>query len=83
MLPKDLVNRPKMGFVLPWESWMRGALKDTCEAGLTSLKDRTWVRSDAIAAMERSFMSGEPTWSWSRVWSLAVLGGYLERHGLE
>ena len=83
LLPAEVVNRPKMGFVLPWESWMRGSLKDTCEAGLTSLKDRTWVRSDAIAAMERSFMSGEPTWSWSRVWSLAVLGGYLERHGLE
>ena len=60
-----------------------GALKETCEAGLTSLKDRAWVQSDAIVAMEQSFMSGEPTWSWSRVWSLAVLGGYLERHGLE
>lgn len=83
LLPDEVVNRPKMGFVLPWESWMRGALKDTCEAGLTSLKDRSWVQSDAIAAMERSFMSGEPIWSWSRVWSLAVLGGYLERHGLE
>jgi asparagine synthase (glutamine-hydrolysing) len=83
LLPDEVVNRPKMGFVLPWESWMRGALKETCEAGLTSLKDRAWVQSDAIVAMEQSFMSGEPTWSWSRVWSLAVLGGYLERHGLE
>ena len=83
LLPDEVVNRPKMGFVLPWESWMRGALKGTCEVGLTSLKDRAWVQSDAIAAMERSFMSGDPTWSWSRVWSLAVLGEYLERHGLE
>ena len=83
LLPDDVVNRPKMGFVLPWESWLRGELKEVCDAGLQSLKDREWVQSDAIADMERSFHAGETTWSWSRVWSLAVLGGYLDRHGLE
>ena len=83
LLPDDVVNRPKMGFVLPWESWLRGELKEVCDAGLQSLKDRAWVQSDAIADMERSFHAGETTWSWSRVWSLAVLGGYLDRHGLE
>ena len=83
LLPDDVVNRPKMGFVLPWESWLRGELKEVCDAGLQSLKDRAWVQSDAIAGMERSFHAGETTWSWSRVWSLAVLGGYLDRHGLE
>ena len=83
LLPDNVVNRPKMGFVLPWDSWMRGALRDVCTSGLQSLKDRAWVQSDAVAEMERSFMAGDPTWSWSRVWSLAVLGDYLERHGLE
>ncbi len=83
LLPDDVVNRPKMGFVLPWESWLRGELKEVCDAGLQSLKDRSWVQSDAITDMERSFHAGESTWSWSRVWSLAVLGGYLDRHGLE
>ena len=83
LLPDDVLNRPKMGFVLPWESWLRGELKEVCDAGLQSLKDRAWVQSDAIADMERSFHAGETTWSWSRVWSLAVLGGYLDRHGLE
>ena len=83
LLPDNVVNRPKMGFVLPWDSWMRGALRDVCTSGLQSLKDRAWVQSDAVADMERSFMAGDPTWSWSRVWSLAVLGDYLERHGLE
>ena len=83
LLPDEVVNRPKMGFVLPWESWMRGELRPVCERGLQSLKDRGWVQSDAVAAMERSFMAGETEWSWSRVWSLVVLGEYLERHGLE
>ena len=83
LLPDNVVNRPKMGFVLPWDLWMRGALRDVCTSGLQSLKDRAWVQSDAVAEMERSFMAGDSTWSWSRVWSLAVLGDYLERHGLE
>ena len=38
LLPDDVVNRPKMGFVLPWESWMRGELKPVCERGLQSSK---------------------------------------------
>jgi asparagine synthase (glutamine-hydrolysing) len=83
LLPDEVVNRPKMGFVLPWEEWLRGDLKGICTAGLQSLKDRAWVQSDAVADLERSFYAGETTWSWSRVWSLAVLGDYLERHGLE
>ena len=83
LLPDEVVNRPKMGFVLPWEEWLRGELKDICTTGLQSLKDRAWVHSDAVADLERSFYAGETTWSWSRVWSLAVLGDYLERHGLE
>ena len=60
LLPDDVVNRPKMGFVLPWESWLRGELKEVCDAGLQSLKDRAWVHSDAIAGMERSFHAGKP-----------------------
>jgi asparagine synthase (glutamine-hydrolysing) len=83
LLPSDVVNRPKMGFVMPWETWMRGELRTTCERGLQSLKDRPWVQADALTRMERDFMQGGSTWSWSRVWSLVVLGDYLERHGLE
>ncbi len=83
LLPDSVVNRPKMGFVLPWENWLRGELKQVCDGGLQSLKDRSWVHSDAVVEMERSFHAGEPTWSWSRVWALAVLGIYLDRHGLE
>ncbi len=83
LLPKEVVTRPKMGFVMPWETWMRGELRGVCERGLQSLKDRPWVQSDAIHTMEHAFLAGDTEWSWSRVWSLVVLGDYLERHGLE
>ena len=82
LLPADLVNRPKMGFVLPWELWMRGPLKGVCSQGLQSLCDQPWVNADAVRAMESSFLQGSDAWTWGRVWSLAVLGHYLERHGL-
>ncbi len=82
LLPEDLVNRPKMGFVMPWEAWMRGELQQTCSQGWAALKDQAWVNGDEIGRMETAFVSGRPEWSWSRMWSLAVLGDYLERHGL-
>ena len=83
LLPKDLVNRPKMGFVLPWEQWMRGELRETCERGLAALKDQPWVNAQAIGSMEQAFHAGSSAWSWSRIWSLVILGDYIERHGLK
>lgn len=82
LLPDEVVNRPKMGFVLPWESWMRGDLKAVCERGLAILKDQSWTNAATLSAIEQSFMSGSSTWSFSRVWSLVVLGDYIDRHGL-
>jgi len=82
LLPDEVVNRPKMGFVLPWEVWMRGELREVCTSGLAMLKDQPWMDAAALSALEASFMSGSPEWSYSRVWSLVVLGDYLERHGL-
>ena len=82
LLPEDLVNRPKMGFVMPWEAWMRGELQKTCSQGWAALKDQAWVNGDEVGRMATAFVSGRSERSWSRMWSLAVLGDYLERHGL-
>ena len=83
LLPADLVNRPKMGFVLPWEHWMRRELLGTCQQGLAALKDQPWVNAEVIESMEQAFHAGSSSWSWSRIWSLVILGDYIERHGLK
>jgi len=40
LLPKEIVNRPKMGFSLPWKHWMKNELKMFCEEKIYSLSKR-------------------------------------------
>src|SRR4030095_15496136 len=34
LLPESIVNRPKQGFALPFDPWMRGPLRPLCEERL-------------------------------------------------
>ena len=72
-LPKEVWDRPRQGFVLPMESWMRGPLREFSREGLESAKKRLdpkWV--DGVA---RRFERGEL--HWTRLWQLVVLGSQL------
>jgi asparagine synthase (glutamine-hydrolysing) len=71
-LPRDIVHRPKRGFTLPFERWMRGELRSTIEQTLRedSALD-SCLNPRAVADVWRRFLAGET--SWSRPWSLFVL----------
>ncbi len=81
LLPDAIVHRPKQGFTLPFEPWMRGALRPLCERRLGSLAERGWFRPEAVRRMWTSFASGGRDVSWSRLWVLVVLDAWLERNG--
>jgi asparagine synthase (glutamine-hydrolysing) len=71
-LPKDIVNRPKRGFTLPFERWLRGEMRPVVEdALLNSSWDQTSISSSAVREVWNRFLTGET--SWSRPWSLFVL----------
>ena len=40
LIPTEIVNRRKMGFTLPWDSWMKNELRSFCEDALRSLGER-------------------------------------------
>lgn len=80
-LPREIIDRPKMGFTLPWNVWMRGPLGDTCHAGLDALTRRDILNPAAIRDLWSGFESGRVTGS--RVWTLVALGQWIDRHGLE
>ena len=79
-LPREIIDRPKMGFTLPWDVWMRGALETTCRDGLRVLVERDLLHSQAADALWSAFEQGRTTWS--RVWTLVALGQWIDRHGL-
>jgi asparagine synthase (glutamine-hydrolysing) len=80
-LPDEIVNRPKMGFVFPWEQWMLGDLKSYCEEGLKILSATKLIDSGFIQRQWGDFERGGKT-KWSHVWHLVVLGHWLRTNGI-
>jgi asparagine synthase (glutamine-hydrolysing) len=78
-LPKQIVNRPKRGFTLPFERWLRGEMKPVVENTLLNSNwDQTSLSAAAVREVWRRFLAGET--SWSRPWSLFVLKRWCERN---
>jgi asparagine synthase (glutamine-hydrolysing) len=78
-LPREIVNRPKRGFTLPFETWLRGEMRPVVEAALTnSAWDQTSLNASAARRVWNHFLAGET--SWSRPWSLFVLKQWCEQN---
>ncbi len=83
LLPPEIVHRRKMGFVLPWEQWMRNELRDFCAERIASLGRRSMFRKGALEAMWNSYLNGDPRVRWFQLWSMVVLEDWIQRNGIE
>jgi asparagine synthase (glutamine-hydrolysing) len=84
LLPDSIVHRPKQGFTLPFDPWMRGPLRALCERRLGDhgLAGRGLMKPATIQRLWQSFLSGGNDVSWSRLWALVVLDAWLDAHDL-
>jgi asparagine synthase (glutamine-hydrolysing) len=79
-LPDPIVHRKKMGFTLPFEPWMRGAMKPEMESVLlTSVKPlENLISQEATEKIWQQFLAGKI--SWSRPWALYVLKRWVDKN---
>jgi asparagine synthase (glutamine-hydrolysing) len=70
LLPREVWDRPKMGFTFPFELWMRQRAEDL-ESASTSTK---WLQRSAVEAIWREYKAGRV--HWSRPWTLVVLAAF-------
>lgn len=80
-LPDEIVHRPKRGFTLPFEHWMRKELRVEIEPVLQSgrIDDGPLgglLKGSEVQRVWEDFLEG--TVSWSRPWSLFVLQRWCE-----
>ncbi len=80
-LPDEIVHRPKRGFTLPFERWMRQELRPEIEPVLEAKRINSGPLGGLLdgAQVRRvwdEFLGG--TISWSRPWSLYVLERWCE-----
>ncbi len=83
LLPREIIDRPKMGFVFPWEHWMKNELKSFCEAKINSLSNRESFNKSGVLAIWNRFINNDPKINFSRVWLLIVLENWLDKNNIE
>jgi asparagine synthase (glutamine-hydrolysing) len=83
LLPEAIVNRPKMGFTLPWDNWMRTELHEFCSKRMNQLSRRGIFDEKGILNSWQQFEKQNPSYTWSRIWPLIVLEDWLERNNME
>lgn len=80
-LPDEIVHRPKRGFTMPFEHWLRDALRPVVEESLRKIRDGvlgTLIHEAAARRVWEEFLAGRT--SWSRPWSLYVLQSWCQQH---
>ena len=73
-IPDEIIYRKKMGFVLPWESWMKNELRSFCEESILNLNHYPAFNMSRVNSLWKNFLNGNPKANWIQVWSLVVLG---------
>ena len=84
-LPAVCTDRPKRGFVLPFDEWMRTSLGPFCarHLGPEGLGGRRFMRPRAVDELWRTFLERGPATTWSRPWALVALNAWLEDTGVD
>lgn len=83
-LNPELFERPKSGFVLPYDSWLKRGLREVVGETLRDPQAITQagLNPAAVEQLWRGFLAGAPGLYWSRVWALYVLIWWCRRHGV-
>jgi len=76
-VPQSLVDRPKMGFSLPLDAWLRGPLRDWAESLLdpSLLRQQGYFREGAVRRVWTGHLAGG-SYS-SRLWSILMFQAWL------
>ena len=83
-LDPTLFERPKSGFVLPFDRWIRHGLKDAMDRTLRDpqLIAPVGLKPAAVERLWRAYLDGAPGMYWSRIWSIYVFIRWCHRNGV-
>ena len=79
-VPKKLIERPKMGFAIPLEHWLRNDLKDWAEDLLdeTKLEQQGFLNPKPIRKKWDEHLSGKADWQY-HLWDVLMWQAWLQR----
>jgi asparagine synthase (glutamine-hydrolysing) len=75
LLPKQIYLRPKMGFVFPWEIWIKNQLRSQIEKTIYEFTEENelGLNMKNCRNLWQMFLQGGSKISWAQVWAVYVL----------
>lgn len=81
-LPREIYERPKMGFTFPWEVWLRGRLRPMLEEAFREFpsENALGLSAGTVRTLWDQFLSCRGGVTWARVWAPFVLMRWAQRY---
>jgi asparagine synthase (glutamine-hydrolysing) len=78
-VPKSLLDRPKVGFGIPVDQWLRGPLRDWSESLIEEnrLRQEGFLDADFVRSMWGEHLSGKRNWQ-AQIWNVLMFQAWLE-----
>ncbi len=78
-VPRELVERPKMGFGVPIDQWMKNELRPWCESLLAerTIREQGYLDAGQVARIWREYLGGQRNW-FSLLWDVLMFQAWLE-----
>jgi asparagine synthase (glutamine-hydrolysing) len=79
-VPRELIERPKQGFEIPLDAWLRGPLRDWAEGLLDERKltEDGYFRADRVRLRWQEHLSGRRNWQYG-LWPILMFQAWKER----